>query len=193
MELIILAVQHTQHHLHIMKWVLSHVYKMEFLYSIICFVCSRIHSNKTWKNTNLEGSSPSSTDWRLHLQKLLNHMAVICAQLWSCKAIVLIVLLFSCNILCTLDTCVYTEAFIVLCETYVKGKSWRKYWGNQKEVSLGIELPKEALYLNTCVPYAATWTLISLSVIVSQFTAVNSTLNWHFLYTQCIALCGSSK
>jgi len=79
---------------------------MEFLYSIICFVCSWMHSNKTWKNINLEGSSPSSADWRLHLQKLLNHMAVIYAQLWSCKAIVSVVLLFSCNILCTLDTCV---------------------------------------------------------------------------------------
>jgi len=83
-------------------------------------------------------------------------MAVICAQLWSCKAIVSMVLLFSCNILCTLDIRVCIEAFIVLCEYYVMGKSLRKYWGNQKEVSLWIEFPKEALYLHSCVPYAAT-------------------------------------
>jgi hypothetical protein len=83
-------------------------------------------------------------------------MAVICAQLWYCKTIVSIVLLFSCNILCTLDTCVYTEAFIVLCEYHVKEKSARKYWGNQKEVFLGIELPREAQYFHTCVPCAAT-------------------------------------
>jgi hypothetical protein len=70
-------------------------------------------------------------------------MTVICAQLWPCKAIVSIVLLFSYNILCTLDTCVYTEAFIVLCEYYVRGKSARKYWGNQKEVSQGLTYPKK--------------------------------------------------
>jgi hypothetical protein len=89
------------------------------------------------------------------MQKLLSHMAVICAQLWFCRAIVSIVMLFSCKILCTLDICVYTEALIVLCE-YVKGKAATNYWRNQKEVYLGFELPKEALYLRSCVPNAAT-------------------------------------
>jgi hypothetical protein len=70
-------------------------------------------------------------------------MAVICAQLWSCKSIVSIVLLFSYNILCTLDTCVYTKAHIVLSEYYVKGTSARKYWGNQKEVSEGLTYSKK--------------------------------------------------